>query len=119
VHSDSSREAQLQLLLGLNDDDLYTQLGQELLGEGIAFGPENRESRQRFAKAWLQAKWDEMRAHLCGDGTVVALLEGAAGDRLTEAAVVADSLVYFLAGHPGATTAAVIIARRGIVGLCD
>jgi hypothetical protein len=107
-----------QDLIDFDDDELYAELGNQLLGEGLSFGPEDFARFKRFAVKWLDQHLSEIKSAVCGQPTVVAMQSDKGGNALMEMATVADCIVA-LYGRPTATVAAVILVRRGLTKLCS
>ncbi len=107
-------EMSLADLDGLDDDELYIELGKQLLGGGLSFGPEDFARYKAYAVKWLAEHIAEIRTAVCGKR---AADPSRAGDALIEAATVADCLAG-LCGKPAAMLAGVILVRRGIDTLC-
>lgn len=101
----------------MSEVELLDALGTALLDEGIGFAPEDPARRGRFAAQWLEDRWERIRAVLCGDPRIRAALRSEFGDRMLEAATIADALAT-LAGRPATSVLAVIVLRRGGAALC-
>lgn len=100
-----------------DEDELYIELGAELLGKGLSFGPEDFGRYRAYAVKWLSEHLSEMRSTVCGTRAVITLQSTDGGDRAMEVATVADCLTA-LYGKPAAAVAAVILIRRGLDNLC-
>lgn len=110
-------DEQLERLWSASEDELLSELGSSLLGEGLGFGLEDPAHKRRFAEAWLADRWDEIRRRVCEDPAIRAILNGETGQKLVEAATVADALAS-LAGHPATSVLAVLVLRRGAQVVC-
>ena len=100
-----------------DEDELYAELGAELLGKRLSFGPEDFGRYRAYAAKWFKEHLQEMRNVVCGTTAVIALRSTDGRDRAIEAATVADCLVT-LYGKPAAAVAGVLLVRRGVDTLC-
>lgn len=107
----------LRGLAELDDDELQFELGKQLLGEGLPFGPGDSARYRRFAEKWLTDHLNEIRQSVCGAPSVVSIRSAESSVPLIEAATVADALAA-LYGRPAAMVAAIILVRRGLAALC-
>jgi hypothetical protein len=110
-------QANLEALIDCDDDELFIELGRELLGDGLSFGPEDFARYKGFAISWLDEHIAEMRAAVCGHRAAKTVTGDTSSDALIEMATVADCLAA-LYGKPAAMVAAVILVRRGLDALC-
>jgi hypothetical protein len=104
-------------LFEFDDDELYAELGNRILGEGASFGPEDFGRYRRFATKWLDQHLAEIKDAVCGHPAVEYLQFSENSNMLLEAATVADCLAAVY-GRPTATVAAVIVVRRGLNTFC-
>ena len=111
-------EPTVDLLDDLDEEELYVELGKQLLGEGLSFGPEDFARYKTFATTWLTEHIAQIRVAVCGKTAPKPGEPAGRGDALIEAATVADCLAA-LCGKPAALVAAVILVRRGLDDLCN
>jgi hypothetical protein len=107
---------ELARLWQADEPELLALLGAALVGEGIGFSPEDPEERRRFAERWLAQRMDRIRERVCSDQTRT-LLQRDVGDRMLEAATVADA-VATLGNKPAVHVLAVLLLKRGVHELC-
>ena len=103
--------------LSMSDSELLSMLGEELLGPGVGFGPDDPDRLRRFAERWLARHVSDIQNALCGKAEVRAVFEKDLQERLDDAAIVADALSA-LRGNPPVTTLAVVLVRRGYEAVC-
>jgi hypothetical protein len=104
-------------LLDFGEADLLEILADELLGEGLGFGPADASGRRRFAEDWLVKKMTAVRQLLC-NSKGRSLISGESGDRVVDLATVVDILGSLALGHLVTTILAVIIVKRGADAIC-
>lgn len=105
------------MLGALSDDELWDQLGSDLLGAKRA-ARVSRSDRIKHAREWFDENRERFRESLCADPAAVALMNPSGETTADEAAVIADLLLALVGDAPPVITVAVIIARRGIRWLC-
>ena len=103
--------------LSRSDDDLYSQIGSAVFGEGM-FPPSRRELID-VGRGWLTSKHNELAVIVCGSDRVRSL---AKQDVETHEKVVAvcgvlDIASHVLGGVP-VVTVAVLILRLGLHRFC-
>ena len=102
-----------------SDDELYTLLGGELLGDGIGLSPEDQEEHRRFGKEWFSAKHRELQRKICHDERIQPLLAPTGSDRLIDALTIYETLRQIWdASVPALGILAVLIARVGLGEFC-
>jgi len=104
-------------LTQLTEPELLAQLGKELLGSGVGFGPEDTRRYRRFAEQWIQSRMAEIRGAVCNDDGVRAVFTRDIQERLNDFGIVADALAT-LQGHPPLTLLALVLLRRGYNVVC-
>lgn len=116
---DDSQALTIAELLTASDEALLDRLAAELFGDGRGALP-GRSHRERAAR-WLEDFVDERRTALCAHPSVAALLDREQFDDLGEATAIAAALATLAGAPKGAalTTAAVLLARRGIRAICS
>lgn len=107
-----------QLLIDYDDDQLLEDFGQELLGQGVGFGPSDLARYRRAAVEWLESHASELRDSICGNPGLRSLTDDEFGAKVADAAIIADTISTGL-GHPSASIVAVILVRRGLSRFCD
>jgi hypothetical protein len=101
-----------------SDDDLFEQLGRELLGDGRGLSASDRSRHRDFGRSWF-ARWiDENRDLLCTDPRVVALIADPDSFGAAEELAVVTDLLAGMASKPPVATVALIVAKRGLTRIC-
>jgi hypothetical protein len=100
-----------------SEADLLAELGRQLLGPGLGFGPEDPGRFRRFASSWIEDRLGDIRAAICADEAVKAVFERDMQERLSDFGVVADALAA-MHQHPPVTLLAVVLLRRGYEVVC-
>jgi hypothetical protein len=100
-------------------DDVLDALADELLGEGLGFGPEQRRSRRRFAKDWFEDPLDDFRDRLCADEAVRAAVTGSRKELFIAASTVIDSAGTAVSGRPVTTLVATLVVIYGYATICQ
>lgn len=107
---------EFEALLALDEDALAARIGRAI--PTVDFAPGDVQRAAAHGRAWLATRRRELRARVCADGAVQALMTpGTAHSRITECAAVADALAVFVHGMPIATIA-VFLVREGLTTLC-
>lgn len=96
---------------------MLEQLGRELLGDGVGFGPEDPDRFRRFAERWIEQQLGDIRARICHHDDIRAIFQKDMQDRLNDFGTVADVLAG-LRGNPPVTLLAIVLLRRGFETVC-
>ncbi|MES9536415.1 hypothetical protein AB0C21_04195 [Spirillospora sp. NPDC049024] len=102
---------------GMSDDELYTLLGAELLGEGVGLSPEDEEEQRRFGKQWFTDKHRDLQRKICHHERIQPFLGTSGSDRVIDAAAIAELLTDDFG--PTSVIVAVLIARIGLGAFCQ
>jgi hypothetical protein len=104
-------------LVDWSEADLLAELGRQLLGPGIGFGPADPGRFRRFASAWIEGHLGEIRTAICDDERVRAVFELDMQERLNDFGVIADALAA-MNHQPPLTLLAIVLLRRGYATVC-
>jgi hypothetical protein len=117
---DEMADAGLSLtdLFTYDHDLLLEELGRNLVGPGFGFGPGDIDRFRRIAIEWLAGHAEQLRQKVCINTAVQAITNDELGDKISDAAVVADAISSML-GRPSASIVAVILVRRGLAAFCS
>lgn len=111
----------LTILLSLDKDDLYSSLGNEILGISIGTTPQPKENLISLAKAWLESKRSQLSETICNSASVIALIsketEDVAQRRLMLASAIVDLIAQIIHGL-SVTTVAALIVIEGLETFC-
>ncbi|MFE1455834.1 hypothetical protein ACFW7K_12695 [Streptomyces sp. NPDC058735] len=108
----------LDIYADKTDDELYTLLGAELLGEGLGLSPEDEDAHCRFGRQWFQSKHRELQRKICHQERIQGLLGTTSSDRLLDAAAVYEVLQHLGEEPSTAGVLAVLVARVGLGTFC-
>jgi hypothetical protein len=111
-------EPMIAQLVELSDGELLDRLAIDLFGDGLGALP-GRSERERAAR-WLENFIDERKSAFCHHPDVEALLDHEQFDDVADTTAIAAALATLAGAPKGAalTTAAVLLARRGIRAIC-
>jgi hypothetical protein len=115
---DEKLVANVTSLFSLNDDELYEELSNAVLGSGLGVGPADRDGRQRFGRQWFTGRLDEFRRLVCTKELVRDFRGLSHDDQVLAAATVADALVHAI-GQPAAVLVSILVVRLGLDTFCQ
>lgn len=101
--------------LGATDDELFENIGRELLGEGLGVGGMDPAAWRRFGKDWYEANITKLQNVVCSNDLVRTSVTEAPQDL----AGIALLLMPLLAAQQLALAVAAIILRSGVVLFCS
>ncbi|MER5894151.1 hypothetical protein [Streptomyces sp. NPDC001876] len=101
-----------------SDEELYSLLGAELLGEGLGLSPEDQENHRRFGKQWFANKHSELQRKICHHEKTQGLLGTTGSDRLIDAFTIHELLTDLDDDPTTAALIAVLVARVGLGTFC-
>lgn len=109
----------IERLATLEDDALFELAGRELARNAMGIGEPDEETLRARGRRWVQDNRKELAQKLCGTYLVKYVRSpGKEWDRVLLLAAVADLLSSASWGL-GPTTAAALVLRVGLTGLCD
>jgi hypothetical protein len=113
--TDEERSEQIQALMGLSEDRLYTILGNQLAeSTGTLYGP---AEAMRNAREWLDHYGATNREKICQ-----YYRTRKAKDKFASNVTLVSALAEFLlklGGYPGGVTVAVLLVMRGLDAFCN
>ncbi|MFF3400408.1 hypothetical protein ACFYW6_18005 [Streptomyces sp. NPDC002659] len=105
--------------LELQDDELYSIVGSDLLGESLGIGPSDPDRSADFGRQWFAARRRELQREVCGNPKVQQMVIHHNGDKLAECAAVFEILGDSGIHMGSAPVVAVLIVRLGLTTFCS
>lgn len=103
--------------LDYDEDELFEELGAQLLGGGIGAAPRDPDQNGRYGRRWFESRLDQIREQVCGNQGVEVIRTDQMRDPLLQVATVSDC-VASLSGKPAAAVLATLILKVGLNTLC-
>ncbi|MFG1919729.1 hypothetical protein [Micromonospora sp. NPDC048898] len=101
-----------------SDDELYAEIGAQLLKEGRGLGPSDDDRQRKFGKDWFANQLGRLRRVVCAHTAVSVLVGAPTGDRTAEALAIFEALANENDLPVSRYILAVLLARIGLQQFC-
>jgi hypothetical protein len=105
--------------LDRSEDELFEQLGRDLLGDGRGLSASDRSRHRDFGRSWFGRWLEENKDLLCLDPRVVALIADPDSFGAAEELAVVTDLLAGMAAKPPVAMVALIVVKRGLTRICS